>query len=68
MKEIFEKEDDPFKDILGQEKAKRQIMSALLMNRNIAIFGPPGIGKTTIAKIIASQGTDDFYFRRGEVR
>ena len=44
---------DPFTEILGQNVTKEQIKSALLMDRHILIIGPPGVGKTTIAKNVA---------------
>ena len=54
LKEIFLKSKEPFTDILGQESAKQGIKSALLANRHIIIVGPPGIGKTTLAKNLAN--------------
>ena len=53
LKDVFLKNKDPFTDILGQDSAKQAIKSALLTNRHIIIVGPPGIGKTTIAKNLA---------------
>lgn len=53
LKDLFVESKDPFTDILGQKEAKQGIKSALLMNRHIIIVGPPGIGKTTLAKNIA---------------
>jgi Mg-chelatase subunit ChlI len=44
---------DPFPSIIGQDRAKRQVISSLLAGRNIVIVGPPGIGKTTLAKDLA---------------
>jgi MoxR-like ATPase len=56
MKDIKEKlsgKEDVFTDIIGQEKAKFDIKSALLSRRNILIVGAPGVGKTTMAKNVA---------------
>jgi Mg-chelatase subunit ChlI len=47
------KEKEPFTDILGQETTKQEVKSALLMDRHIIIAGPPGVGKTTLARNIA---------------
>ncbi len=44
---------DPFNDIFGQDTAKHQMLSALVMGRHMILVGAPGIGKTTLAKNIA---------------
>jgi DNA polymerase-3 subunit gamma/tau len=62
---LFEKyRPTTFHEVLGQDKAIQKVRLLLARGwggRAWWISGASGTGKTTIAKIIAEQGADDFY-------
>ncbi|HCX90245.1 MAG: AAA family ATPase [Deltaproteobacteria bacterium CG12_big_fil_rev_8_21_14_0_65_43_10] len=45
---------DPLDVIFGQEDAKEKILTSILADHHVLIEGPPGVGKTTLAKYLAS--------------
>ncbi len=54
IQKILLKKEDIFTDIFGQDKVKKQLKSALLTDRHVILVGPPGVGKTTLAKDLAN--------------
>lgn len=52
-----------FAPIIGQTDAITQLISALTTGRHIILVGPPGCGKTTLAKCVATALPDNKFVR-----
>jgi len=54
LSEYLEKGEDPLHVIMGQAEAKQAILASILAGHHVLIEGAPGVGKTTLARHLAS--------------